>query len=291
MVTTITVPRGKQQPNGKPPIDDTEHMVNGRTLVERTQAFVEDPKQINLVNWGAGPGKGASLTSEQAEEWTKKGMGTLGIFTVMEPADMKLYRSYIHEPLAMPAKPEVSAMLVDYHRGNPVTRYQEGWLMAKAKCPDGKEAWLSVSVPVPTLLMCYMGIAWGIPKYVADVMTVLPTKAEVIYEGETRLSLELTPGPVKDVAGLKERRMFGMDNALTFHPKKDGSACLINWFGRGGRGERQGVVEWQTGMVKLYVRPQDPWAGLFPKNAVTPGVYQRVIPVGGGDFVWHKVKV
>jgi hypothetical protein len=113
----------------------------------------------------------------------------------------------------------------------------------------------------------------------------------VKYEGEIRLSLELTPGPVKNEAELKERRSFGMDNALTFHPKKDGSTCLINWFGRGGDGGRTGVVEWQTGMVKVYVRPQDPWAGLIPVGSVTPGVYQRIIPAGGGDFVWHKVKV
>ena len=44
-------------------------------------------------------------------------------------------------------------------------------------------------------------------------------------------------------------------------------------------------------MVKVYVRPQDPWAGLIPAGSSTPGVYQRVVPVGGGDFVWQKVKV
>jgi len=291
-ITTVTVPKEKAKPAGLGnPKDEQEHLVGGRALVERTQAFVEDPNVDEMINWGAGPGKGRGLPADVAEEWNKNGMGTHGLFTVLEPADLELYRSYISEPLSMPEKPEVSVILVDYHRGNPVTRYQEGWIMVKAKAPTGKEGWLSVSVPVPTLLMCYMGIAWGIPKYVADEMTVTPAKAEVKYEGEVRLSLELTPGAVVDEEDLKKRGMFGMDNAFTFHPKKDGGTCLINWFGRGGDGSRAGVVEWQTGMVKVYVRPQDPWAGLIPAGSSTSGIYQRVIPVGGGDFVWQKVKV
>lgn len=291
MVTTVTVPKEKATPAGLGnPRDADEHLVGGRALVERTQAFVEDASVGELVNWGAGPSRGRGLPSEVVEEWTRNGQGTLGLFTVVEPADLDLYRSYIGAPLSMPDKPEVSVILVDYHRGNPVTRYQEGWIMVKAKTPGGKEGWFSVSVPVPTLLMCYMGIAWGIPKYVADEMTVTPTKAEVKFEGTVRLSMELAPGHVDDEDALKERRMFGMDNALTFHPKKDGSTCLINWFGRGGDGSRAGVVEWQTGMVKVYVRPEDPWAGLIPTDSAAPGVYQRVVPTGGGDFVWQKVK-
>ena len=43
-------------------------------------------------------------------------------------------------------------------------------------------------------------------------------------------------------------------------------------------------------MVKVYMSPQDPWAGLIPTNSVTPDVYQRFINTGGGDSILEKVK-
>jgi hypothetical protein len=292
MVTTVTVPNNKAKMASGNPQDQYEYLVGNRMLIDRTQVFIEDDKQIELVNWGAGSSKGREIPNEFTEQWRANGQGTNGIFTVVEPADLKLYKSYIKKPLSMPDKPEVSFSLVDYHRGNPIARYQEGWIMIKAKRPDGKEAWYSVSVPVPNLNMCWMGVVWGIPKYVADEMTITPTRNEVKYNGEMRYSLELTPGPVKNKKKLEDYGMFGMDNALTFVPRKDGSTVLINWFNRGGDPRPVGVAEWVTGMVKIYVRPQDPWAGLIKPNSVAPGVYQRIIPEGKtGDFVWAKVKI
>lgn len=50
------------------------------------------------------------------------------------------------------------------------------------------------------------------------------------------------------------------------------------------------VQPWDvTAMVKVYVRPQDRWAALFPANSETPGFYRRVVATGGGDMVWEKV--
>jgi len=289
MVTNITVPKEKAKPAGGMDIrDEHEYLVRCRAVMDQTQAFIEDPNIDEMINWGRGSGVVPKLPPERIEELAKAGIGTSGIFTVVEPADLDLYRSYMHEPLSMPDKPEVGVIMVDYnHTGNPLTRYQEGFVMPKAKRPDGKEAWLVVSMPVPNLLMCWMGVAWGLPKYVCDEMTVTPTKAEAIYEGEVRLSLELTPDSSVDEAALKERGTFGQGNCLTFHPV-EGGTCLINWFGRGG--EPIKPVEWQAGMVKVYIRPQDRWAGLIPANSVTPGVFQRNIGGGGGDFVWQKVK-
>ena len=101
----------------------------------------------------------------------------------------------------MPDTPEVAISMLDINmRGDELSRYQEGRIAVKAKCPDGIESWLMVSVPVPTLLMCWMGIVWGWPKYVADIMTVTTPRAEVIYEGAVRLSMEFTPGPVENEA-------------------------------------------------------------------------------------------
>jgi len=292
MVTSVTVPGNKaiSHPNGNPQ-DEYEYLVGNRRLIDRTQKFIEDDDVTELVNWGAGSSQGRMVPAEFTESWRRNGQGTNGIFTVTEPADLKLYKSYLRKPLSMPDKPEVSFSLVDYHRGNPITRYQEGWIMIKAKMPNGKEAWYSVSVPVPNLNMCWMGVVWGIPKYVADEMTITPTKNEVKYEGAVRYSLELTPGKVPSKKALEDYKMFGMDNAVTLVPRKDGSTTMINWFTRNADPRPVGVAEWVPGMVKIYVRPQDPWAGLIKPNTVAPGVYQRIIPEGkAGDFVWDKVK-
>ena len=289
MVTNVTIPKEKLHPNRVQISDEAEYIASGRPTVERIQEFIDDPTRDELLNMGAGPGSGRTVPDDTVDSMVAAGIGTSGIFTVVEPADLDLYRSYMYSPLSMPDKPEVAAILVDYnHTGNPITRYQEGFISVKAKRPDGKEAWLVVSMPVPNLLMCYMGVAWGLPKYVCDEMTVTPTRAEAIYEGEVRFSLEMALASLdEDDDALQKRIAIAMGNALTFHPTKGGT-CLINWYGRGRGGAR--LAEWQTGMVKVYVRPQDRWAGLIPANSETPGFYRRVVATGGGDMIWEKVK-
>ena len=42
-------------------------------------------------------------------------------------------------------------------------------------------------------------------------------------------------------------------------------------------------------MVKVYMRPEDPCAGLISANSVTPGVYQKYLDIGG-DLVFKKLK-
>ena len=297
MVTTVTIPKEKLKIVDRAEIrDEQEQLARSRIAMDRIAAFVADPTQDELINMGAGPGTGLRLSPEQIEEQIKAGAGVSGIFTVVEPADLELYRSYMYPPLSMPEKPEVIVTLVDLYTGNAVTRYQEGRLAVKAMCPDGRESWLVISVPVPTLLMCYMGVVWGWPKYVADVMTVTPTKAEVIYEGEVRWSMDFSPDPVDEATlkELKERRRFEFPNTIAFHVDK-GGACLLRHTGRGYEDPEVvessfHVAEWQAGMVKVYMRPQDPWAGLIPANSVTPGVYQRFMSAGGADSVWQKVK-
>jgi hypothetical protein len=289
MVTTVTVSREKANPAGPADIkDEQEYLVSCRKTMDAVQRFVEDRASDKLINMGRGPGVVPALPPERIDEMVRAGIGTSGIFTVVEPADLDLYRSYLQPPLTMPEKPEVSVMLVDFNRGNPVTRYQEGWILIKALCPDGKEGRFVVSMPVPNLLMCWMGVGWGLPKYVADEMTVTPTKAEVFYEGEVRYSLEMTPGPVEDEASLRTRVISGIGPMLTFHPTTYGSCLLRIGVGVGGGGGK--IVDVQTGMVKSYIRPEDPWSGLIPTDLVAPGVYQRLVAGGGGDSVWEKVK-
>lgn len=286
MVTTVTVPKDVTFPLGNEIKDAQDHFLGCRRVMDVTGAFIADPSKGELINWGAGPGTVPKLSAEKLEAQIKAGLGASGISITTEPADLELYRSFVYPPLSMPEKPEVGVSLWDFNR-NPITRFQEGRVSVKVLCPDGQENWLVISVPVPNLLMCYMGVVWGWPKYVADSITVTPTNAEVIYEGAVRLSLEMTPGGGVDEAALRERGTFEFGKECSFHVDRGGTS-LIRLFRRGG--EARPVPEWEAGMVKVYMRPEDPWAGLIPANAVVPGVFQRFLDPGGGDYVWQKVK-
>ena len=224
MVTTVTIPSEKARPQDYlVASDEQEFLCHCRRSLDSTQAFLDDPTQDKLVNMGAGPGKliFPKLSPEEIEAKIKVGVGTCGIHTVVEPADLELYRSYMYSLLTMPDTPEVAISMLDINmRGDELTRYQEGRIAVKARCPDGIESWLMVSVPVPTLLMCWMGIVWGWPKYVADIMTVTPTRAEVIYEGDVRLSMEFTSGPVDNDAELRDRGKFEGESVINFRLHK-----------------------------------------------------------------------
>jgi hypothetical protein len=293
MVTTVTIPKDKRPKDmgdapGRDDVkDQLEHLIRCRGTMDLVGAFIADTTQDELINWGAGPGASPKLPPEKLEEQIKAGMGASGISAIIEPTDLDLYRSFVYPPLLMPEKPEVGVSLWDFNRLNPVTRFQEGRITVKVLCPDGEENWLVISVPVPNLLMCYMGVVWGWPKYVADEMTVTPTSAEVIYEGEVRLSLEMTPGGVDDEAALRERGTFEFGKECSFHVDR-GGACPIRITRRDYKGPA--VPEWEAGMVKVYMRPEDPWSGLIPANCVVPGVYQRHLDAGGSDYLWQKIK-
>lgn len=290
MATIVTIPRDRLTPplSGDPK-DEIEYLVWLRPRMEGPRAFVEDASAQELVNFGGGSQIGQTLPDETVARHLAAGLGTKGIFTVIEPADMDLYRSYVPSPLAVPEHPEVCLIIADYDRGNSLTRYQEGWVLVKAACPDGSEGWLVVSMPVPTPIVCMMGLAWGFPKYIADEMTVTPTYAEVRYEAQVRFSLELTPRPIENEKELRDQGLLGIENCIIFHPTRNG-ACPLHITRRGGR-EASKVVEWVPGRVKAYLSPKDPWSRLIPANVDSPGFYQRVLPVAGYDGVWRKIVV
>ena len=252
-------------------------LVDGRFRIARLQKFVADSSRREMV---------VSNTALSQED-VNRGLGTSGIFTVVQPPDLALYRSYIPDPLKMPEVPEVALALVDFNRGNPVTRYPEGWVFVKATRPDnGKDLWVVVSMPVANVLTAYIGLAWGLPKYIADEMTVSHNRAEVIYEGAVRFSLELTPGSVRDEPALRAR-IGGINQIGMFqpHPGKNQLVPVHQY----GRGAQRQTAEWVPGAVKAYLSPDDPWAGLVPAHSESPGVYQRIVDTGRGESVWQTV--
>jgi hypothetical protein len=256
---------------------EADRLVDGRCRVARLQQFVADPSRREMTV------PSAPLTTEQVAS----GLGSSGIFTIVEPPDLDLCRSYIPDPLQMPAVPQVALALVDFNRGNPVTRYPEGWVMVRATRPDsGQNLWIVASMPVANVLTAYIGLVWGLPKYVADEMTIARDRAEVIYEGNVRFSLELRPGSVSDEPVLRDHT--GAIHELGhFQPHAGKQGIVpIHSFGRGTQIE---TAEWESGTVKAYISPDDPWAGLIPSGSESPGVFQRVADMGQGETVWQSI--
>ena len=90
------------------------------------------------------------------------------------PDDSDLYRRYLPDRLAMPARPVVKLFLVDYLRCSPwpLTRYQE-WSMLLRASHDGAEGWFPVTMPVTTWVARQGGHHLGFPKYVAHSIALI----------------------------------------------------------------------------------------------------------------------
>lgn len=272
-------------------------LARSRVGTDRAERFVNDPNQTWSINGGRGPGHSLvpKLNDEQLEDHIARGLGTQGIFTVIEPADLDLYRSFLPAPLQMPERPLVGATLLDMNSGNPINRFQEGRFTVKCLCPDGLESWLVVSTPVPFNLQCREGVIWGWPKYVADQISFSreenSARAEVLYFGEERYSLDFTAGPVADEASLRALGRVEGGNTVSWYWIQGGAVLCRQGRGPGfqnGREEPR-ILDWQAGQVKVHIRPSDPWAGLIPEDSVTDGYYSKFIGGGGGDSVMTKL--
>ena len=272
-------------------------LARSRIGTDRAEKFVNDPNQTWSINGGRGPGHSfvPAPTPEQLEELIAMGRGTQGIFTVIEPADLDLYRSFLPAPLQMPEHPIVGATLLDMNSGNPINRFQEGRFTLKCLCPDGLESWVVISTPVPFNLQCREGVIWGWPKYVADQISFSrdenSARAEVLYFGEERYSLDFTAGSVKDEAALRALGRVEGGNTVSWYWIQGGAVLCRQGRGPGfsnGRSEPR-ILDWQAGQVKVHIRPSDPWAGLIPEDSVTDGYYQKFVGGGGGDSVMTKL--
>ena len=287
MGTVVKIPKEKRKWVSTK--DQMDRMVLARILIENVQRWIDDPTRDRIVNMGFGSRTSPKLSPDKIEEMVKAGAGMEAIHTVIEPADLELYRSYMYPPLSMPEKPEVMISYLDAN--GPVVPFLEGRIMVKAKCPDGIESWLVISVPINEFYTALEGVSWGWPKYVADEMMVSPTRSEVIYEGKVRLSLDFTPGGVDEatVKELEARGRWEGNNSCSFHV---GGVLIRQGTGSTVGHEDVKYVEWQAGMVKTYIRPEDRFAGLIPANCVTPGVYEKSFGTGGrgGGGGMFKVK-
>ena len=93
---------------------------------------------------------GAVLFSVNSE-LSKRGMFRQfhGIYTLVKPANIELYRSLLPVPLEMPERPLVLIFTVDYVKVYPwpMTRYQEAAISLRCKY-NGEEGWHVKTMPV-----------------------------------------------------------------------------------------------------------------------------------------------
>ncbi len=206
--------------------------------------------------------------------------GFHGIFTMVEPADLELYRKLLPAPLEMPEMPAVSLFVVDYTEVHPwpMTRYQEGAVFLRAKY-KGQEGWHCKTMPVTKWVPNQGGRALGFPKYVTKEISLEADgstwKGEVKDKDRLKLSLEFIPGLTRDLTSTEASILEAgpgkalADPVFLFVPPDKGSVfqkvAMVN------------VVQpaWtaKQGMVSIAIGSDEPWAGLIKPGTLSPGFF------------------
>ncbi|MDP7597045.1 MAG: hypothetical protein QGI68_15975 [Pseudomonadales bacterium] len=251
-------------------------------MIERLRNFFNDDERSELVNWGAGPRKEALDLSKIK---VKDDAGVFGIFVAIEPSDLDLYRALLPVNFAMPERPILSLVNLDYNQPNPIVRYKEGMVMLSAVGADGKQTWYVHSMPVETWLMLAMGHDWGFRKDLFDMMVSRDKTTVLKKNGDLYMSLELTEDSWIDdsAAIIPSGQTGGITNMSVVYPR---NPKLVLRFSSDG--QRRALDE-DKKMVKITVNRDVDWAGLVPQGSVAPGLYQRFI-TGGGDSRIQKLK-
>ena len=217
-----------------------------------------------------------------------------GIFTMVEPGNLELYRSLLPAPLEMPEQPLVSMFVIDYLEVYPwpMTRYQEGTVALRCKY-QGQEGWHVKTMPVTKWVANWGGRALGFPKYVTKEITLARAghgwKGEVRNKGEEKLTLEFSPGLARELDPKEEILMQGgvekalADPIFLLVPPDQGPTL-------------QKVVltqvvtpSWHSepGTVRISIGPGEPWSGLIPPGTVSPGFFATFR--GGANLVPTKL--
>ena len=207
-----------------------------------------------------------------------------GIYTMVEPTNLELYRALLPAPLEMPDQPVVSMFVVDYTDVYPwpMTPYKEGALFLRAKY-KGEEGWHCKTMPVTKWVPNKLGRDMGFPKYVTKTISLAQEgsgwKGEVKYKGRLKLALEFSSGLTRALNPKEEMVMkAGLEKALAgpnflFVPPDKGPALqkvnMAHVF----------PPSWTTaeGMVRITIGPEEPWAGLIAPGTVSPGFFGKFL--------------
>jgi len=252
--------------------------------IARTRALLDNDDLTEIINWGAGPSPKKSIPDiEKLKE--NAAVGPFGIFVAIEPDDLDLYRRILPGKFAMPDKPVLSLINLDYNQPNPIIRYKEGMIMLRGVGADGEEAWYVHCMPVETWLMLVMGHDWGFRKDLFDMVVTREKTTVMQKNGDLYMSLELTadPWPENTEEPVPQEACGGTNNMAVIYPRNPEMVLRFGWSGKGY------ALDEEKRMVRITVNRDLEWAGLVPEGATAPGFYQRYV-VGGGDSYIKKVR-
>lgn len=137
MGALVTFPREKHARGKQMRTSDVktaqDQMILTRVRRENVARWIDSDEDV-LAGMDVGGKPSPRLSDEECEELATAGAGSWGHCTVIEPADLDLYESYMHAPLRMPEKPGVMVSYWDINRGpapfmegrvtvSPVARY------------------------------------------------------------------------------------------------------------------------------------------------------------------------
>ena len=213
-----------------------------------------------------------------------------GIITMVEPADLTVYRKLLPEQFDMPDQPMVGIYLFDFLDVEPwpitftmkLKPYREATILLRCKYKD-KVGWYSLTMPVTDEAANIGGRRLGFPKYVADSIVLAKAGSAwvgtVEHQGKIQISLEFTPKPLAEMGKLvpiHDEFMQGKGPAAELI----GPVILLN---PPGKGPDVKVItcsppprtEIETGMVKITL--EEPWNTLVPSGTISPGLFERCI--------------
>ena len=244
---------------------------------------------------------------------------TRGIFTLVEPQDMELYREFLPEQFEVPDDPMVAVYYADFVDTEPwpmtatefLFPYQEAATFLRSVY-QGEVGWYCLVMPVSTQAAMIGGHRLGFPKYVAEEMTLEAIDdgwlGLVSHEGTERLVLRFSRSSVfegADFHPLQREFVEGRGVAdlreqlhLMIPPGKGPEVKVINT-------QPPALAEREAGMVGITLR--EGYHGLVPPGTVAPALYQRftlektgppwilvafvvVVLIAGGWWLIHRIK-
>ncbi|MGD9213028.1 MAG: acetoacetate decarboxylase family protein [Desulfobacteraceae bacterium] len=233
------------------------------------------------------------IVRKQFKSYRKKGMwrNFHGIFTILEPINLKLYRRLLPAQLDMPEIPLVSMFIIDYVtvKPFPLKPYLEGSVAIKCKC-NGEDGWHVLTMPVNTNFACLVGRRVGYPHYVADKITLENNDQGIVgkvhRKGKEYFSLyytsqkneetesDLTSITQNNLELLKEPRFLLVPQAKGPVLKR----VII---------KEKIPAKWNTrqGQVKIQISSREPWTGLLTNGTASVGYFKKFT---GGNIVLNK---
>ncbi len=205
----------------------------------------------------------------------------IGITTALDIAEEKLslYKSFLPEPLEMPAKPQIMFYVKHFRKVFPwpMRGFYEAAVCIRTQHPKSQEGWYILTMAVSSVVALKTGLMLGYPKYIPDSLTLESSGSEwigkVVHHDKSPFTLRFSPAEVdvwwKDVY-TKDAAFFLVDKKSNVNQMQ----AVISEVRRVI--DKVKIDENQTGNVVLLIDPEEKWANLVPgSNISMPGILNK----------------